>query len=204
MSAPAALIGPASSTSMVFRRRPPRKVSGISGKGISPAAAQSWGHKERPAEIEPSFDVQLDVDRGGLPPRPSPLRSRPDQHGRRTKTARIYQCATRRLLKTLSTDQRNVVAAGDRVSSGPVRNSRRQTRASSSASSRVTAPSRRAVRGRQQMLVANIDQMLIVASAAEPRLKPNLIDRMLVGRREGPRAARHLHQQDRPGRAGRP
>src|SRR5262249_17447361 len=27
----------------------------------------------------------------------------------------VYQCATRRLLKTLSTDQRHVVAAGDRV-----------------------------------------------------------------------------------------
>ena len=28
---------------------------------------------------------------------------------------RIYECATRRLLKTLATDQRHVVAAGDRV-----------------------------------------------------------------------------------------
>ena len=30
------------------------------------------------------------------------------------------------------------------------------------------------------MIVANVDQLLIVTSAAEPMLKPNLIDRMLV------------------------
>jgi len=33
---------------------------------------------------------------------------------------------------------------------------------------------------RKHILVANIDQILIVASAAEPDFKPNLIDRMLV------------------------
>src|SRR4029079_15024728 len=38
----------------------------------------------------------------------------------------------------------------------------------------------RTSRGRQQILVANVDQLLIVASAAEPNLKPNLIDRILV------------------------
>ena len=30
------------------------------------------------------------------------------------------------------------------------------------------------------MLVANVDQLVIVTSAAEPRIKPNLIDRLLV------------------------
>jgi ribosome biogenesis GTPase len=38
----------------------------------------------------------------------------------------------------------------------------------------------RASRGRQHVLVVNVDQLVIVASAAEPRLKPNLIDRFLV------------------------
>ena len=33
----------------------------------------------------------------------------------RTSDGRIYRCAVRRLLKTLSTDQRHVVATGDRV-----------------------------------------------------------------------------------------
>jgi ribosome biogenesis GTPase len=43
----------------------------------------------------------------------------------------------------------------------------------------------RLIRGRQQVLVANVDLMLIVASVAEPKLKPNLIDRMLVTAEKG-------------------
>ena len=88
----------------------------------------------------------------------------------------IYQCATRRLLKTLSTDQRHVLAAGDRVLFRPADNhegiiERIQRRHG------VLC---RTSRGRQHVMVANIDQMLIVTSAAEPGLKPNLIDRLLV------------------------
>ena len=38
----------------------------------------------------------------------------------------------------------------------------------------------RAIRGRCHVIVANVDQVLIVGSAAQPVLKPHLIDRMLV------------------------
>jgi ribosome biogenesis GTPase len=38
----------------------------------------------------------------------------------------------------------------------------------------------REVKGRQHVMVANVDQALIVGSAAEPLLKPNLIDRLIV------------------------
>ncbi len=38
----------------------------------------------------------------------------------------------------------------------------------------------RSSRGRQHVIVTNVDQLLIIASAAEPSLKPNLIDRFLV------------------------
>jgi ribosome biogenesis GTPase len=38
----------------------------------------------------------------------------------------------------------------------------------------------RDVKGRQHVLVANVDQALLIGSAAEPQLKPNLIDRLLV------------------------
>jgi ribosome biogenesis GTPase len=38
----------------------------------------------------------------------------------------------------------------------------------------------RASRGRQHVIATNIDQVLVVASAAEPRLKPHLVDRYLV------------------------
>ncbi|HVU85733.1 MAG TPA: ribosome small subunit-dependent GTPase A [Pirellulales bacterium] len=88
----------------------------------------------------------------------------------------LYQCATRRLLKTLSTDQRHVVAAGDRVLFRP-------SPGNEGIIERVDpryGVLSRATRGRQHVLVANVDQLLIVGSAAEPYLKPNLIDRFLV------------------------
>jgi ribosome biogenesis GTPase len=86
------------------------------------------------------------------------------------------QCAIRRILKTLHTDQRHVVAAGDVVWVRP-------EGANEGIIERVeprTGVLARNSRGRQQLLVANVDQVLVVASAALPRLKPNLLDRYLV------------------------
>lgn len=89
---------------------------------------------------------------------------------------KCYACATRRLLKTLSTDERHVVAAGDFV--------RFRAQGADEGIIERVEPRRtvlsRATRGRQQILVTNVDQLLIVASAAEPRIKPNLIDRFLI------------------------
>ena len=88
----------------------------------------------------------------------------------------VRQCATRRILKTLSTDQRHVVAAGDIVWVRP--------EGDNEGIIERVEPRRgilsRTSRGRQHLLVTNVDQVLIVASAAEPRLKPNLIDRYLI------------------------
>jgi len=93
----------------------------------------------------------------------------------RADDGKIYACATRRLLKTLSTDQRHVVAAGDRVLFRP--------EGEEGIIERVE-PRRgvlsRTSRGRQHIIVTNVDQILIVASAAEPDLKPHLIDRYLL------------------------
>ncbi len=96
----------------------------------------------------------------------------------------VYQCATRRLLKTLATDQRHVVAAGDRVLFRPVENSDPKEGVIERVEPRRGCICR-AVRGRQQILVANVDQLAIVSSAVEPRLKPHLIDRMLVTAEKG-------------------
>lgn len=85
-------------------------------------------------------------------------------------------CATRRLLKTLSTDQRHVVAAGDLVWVRPEGKSEgiiERVEPRSGVLSRTS-------RGRQHVLVTNVDQLILVTSAAQPRLKPNLIDRYLV------------------------
>ena len=92
-----------------------------------------------------------------------------------TADGKLYQCALRRLLKTLATDQRHVVAVGDRVQFRPDRNEGLIERIEP----RKGVLSRTS-RDRQHVLVANVDQMLIVSSAAEPDLKPHLIDRFLV------------------------
>lgn len=88
----------------------------------------------------------------------------------------VIRCATRRLLKTMSTDQRHVVAAGDVVRF-------KMEGAHEGVILRID-PRRsilcRSSKGRQHIIVSNCDQLLIVTSAAQPTIKPNLIDRFLV------------------------
>lgn len=90
----------------------------------------------------------------------------------------VFRCATRRILKTLSTDLRQVVVAGDRVWFRP------EAGESHEGLIERIEPRHgilsRASRGRQQVIAANVDQMLILGSAAQPALKLNLIDRFLV------------------------
>ena len=43
----------------------------------------------------------------------------------------------------------------------------------------------RASRGREHVLVANVDQVVIVLSLVEPDLKPHLIDRYLASAEQG-------------------
>ena len=94
----------------------------------------------------------------------------------RVSDGKVYRCATRRLLKTLSTDQRHVVAAGDRVMFRPEGDDEGIIERIEPRHGVLC----RSTRGRRQVIVANVDQVLILSSAAEPSLKPNLIDRMLV------------------------
>ncbi|MEX2174962.1 MAG: ribosome small subunit-dependent GTPase A [Pirellulaceae bacterium] len=94
----------------------------------------------------------------------------------RTDDGRMFQCATRRLLKNLNTGQRHVVAAGDVVYFRP-------ESATTGLIERIeprTSILSRTSKQRQHVIVTNVDQLFIVASAAEPHLKPNLIDRFLV------------------------
>jgi ribosome biogenesis GTPase len=85
------------------------------------------------------------------------------------------KCTTRRLLRTLSTDQRHPVAAGDWVHvRGQAADAVIQAiepRGSSLC---------RSSRGRRHVIVANVDQVLVVGSVAMPAIKPALIDRLLV------------------------
>lgn len=88
----------------------------------------------------------------------------------------LLGCTTRQLLKQLSTDLRHVVAAGDQVWVRPEGDSEGVIERVEPRHGVLSRTSR----GRQQLIVANVDQVLIVTCAAEPRIKPNLIDRYLV------------------------
>ncbi|MBL8827616.1 MAG: ribosome small subunit-dependent GTPase A [Planctomycetaceae bacterium] len=94
----------------------------------------------------------------------------------RLADGRQLNCAVRRLLKTLSTDQRHVVVAGDLVL---VRMASEQEGIIERIEPRHGVLSRTS-RGRRHIIAANVDQWLIVSSAAEPEIKPHLIDRFLV------------------------
>ena len=94
----------------------------------------------------------------------------------RHESGELFACATRRLLKTMSTDQRHVVAAGDHVWFRPEGDGEGIIERVEPRHGLLSRTSR----GKQHVLVANVDQMVIVASAAEPRIKPNLIDRYLL------------------------
>ena len=88
----------------------------------------------------------------------------------------IYECAVRQVLKSLSIEQRNIVVAGDHV----------HFRAESLLDGMILRVEPRhgmicrTSRGQQHIIVANIDYLLIIASAANPGLKPVLIDRYLL------------------------
>ncbi len=94
----------------------------------------------------------------------------------RTADGREFECSTRGLLKSLATDLQNVVVTGDVVVIRPADDRQAVILLVEPRHGVICRTSRK----RQQVLVANVDQVIIVASAAEPGLKPNLIDRYLV------------------------
>jgi len=88
----------------------------------------------------------------------------------------LTRCTTSRLLRTLSTEQRHPLAAGDWVQ---VRGTGTEAMIQAIEPRRNTLC--RSSRGRPHVIVANVDQALIVGSAAMPNLKAGLIDRLIVG-----------------------
>jgi ribosome biogenesis GTPase len=96
---------------------------------------------------------------------------------------RLYACATRQLLKQLATNLRHVVAAGDLVWVRPEGPTPEEGLPQEGIIERVEPRHgvlSRSSRHRQHLIATNIDLIVVVASVAEPRLKPNLVDRYLV------------------------
>jgi len=99
----------------------------------------------------------------------------------RTDDGRELRCKVRRLLKSLASDERNVVTTGDRVWVRPSLNDEGFIEGVEPRHGILT----RASRGREHVLVANVDQVVIVVALKEPDLKPHLIDRYLASAEQG-------------------
>jgi ribosome biogenesis GTPase len=100
-----------------------------------------------------------------------------------TDDGRDYPCHVRRLLKTLAIDARNVVAVGDRVWFRPGGAGGDEGLIEKVEPRRGTIT--RGYRRREHILVANVDQVIIVSAFAEPGLKLPLVDRYLIASERG-------------------
>lgn len=89
-----------------------------------------------------------------------------------------YRCHIRRVLKSLAIDERNVVTVGDRVWFKPAGAGGDESLIEKVESRRGTIV--RGYRRHRHVLVANVDQLLIVSALQEPGLKLALIDRYLI------------------------
>ena len=98
-----------------------------------------------------------------------------------------WKCTVRRVLRTRLIAQSASVAAGDDVWFADASDycDGEQVGVIERVQERRSKLSRRDRRQREQTLVANADQLLAVASIAQPRLKPHLLDRYLVAAEKG-------------------
>jgi len=93
----------------------------------------------------------------------------------------VRECTVRRLVRTMARDARNAVVAGDWVLFQPLDE---QFGVIERVEPRHGVLSRGS-RFHEHILVANVDQVVIVVSVADPPLKPGLIDRFLISAESG-------------------
>jgi ribosome biogenesis GTPase len=102
---------------------------------------------------------------------------------------REIRCAVRWLLRSLTTSERSIVTTGDRVWFLPAEQLSGAVEGAPEGVIERVEPRHgvltRASRGREQVLVANVDQVVFVMSLVEPTLKPHLIDRFLASAIKG-------------------
>jgi ribosome biogenesis GTPase len=93
-----------------------------------------------------------------------------------TEDGKQFRCSVRRVLRSLVTDERNIVAPGDYVWILPAGNDEGVIERVEPRHGLLTRGSRK----REHVLAANVDQVVIVMALVEPELKPHLIDRYLA------------------------
>jgi ribosome biogenesis GTPase len=98
-----------------------------------------------------------------------------------TDDGKQFKCAVRRLLRSLATNERSIVTTGDRVWFLPTLGDEGVIERVEPRHGILT----RSSKNREHVLVANVDQVVIVMSLVEPDLKPHLIDRYLASAIQG-------------------
>ncbi len=101
--------------------------------------------------------------------------------------AKVWECTVRRILRTRQISGRSPVTVGDRVwfSDQSALCDGRDVGVIERVEPRRSVLSRRDFRQREHAIVANADQILIVISIAQPRLRPHLADRFIVAALKG-------------------
>ncbi len=92
-----------------------------------------------------------------------------------------HVCGVRRILKTMTINGRNAVTAGDLVWFRPDGDQQGLIEKVAPRGGVLT----RSSKGREHVIAANIDRLLIVVSMIEPMIKPALIDRFLIAAERG-------------------
>ena len=150
----------------------------LSGKGALSRKRTVSGSAAADGQ-ETGFEVALDVDSSNS--RAGRVLS---VHGLnsfvQTEDSMVYECTVRGVLKSLATDLQHVVVAGDFVTIEVDTQSTAENHGVIVRIDHRRNQISRTSRKRQQIIVSNVDLAFIVASAEEPALKPNLIDRFLV------------------------
>ncbi|MGF1580776.1 MAG: ribosome small subunit-dependent GTPase A [Gemmataceae bacterium] len=98
-----------------------------------------------------------------------------------TEDGTHYKCTVRRVLRNLVTDERNIVAPGDYVKFSLATEDEGVIERVEGRHGLLT----RASKNREHVIVANVDQVVIVIALVEPDLKPHLIDRYLASAEKG-------------------
>lgn len=98
-----------------------------------------------------------------------------------TEAGERFECSVRRVVRTMSRDQRNVVVTGDDVLFLPTGPKEGVIERVDPRRSTISRASQR----HEHIIVSNVDQAVIVVSADDPPLKPALIDRFLVSAEKG-------------------
>ncbi|MDO4571367.1 MAG: ribosome small subunit-dependent GTPase A [Planctomycetia bacterium] len=145
----------------------------ISGKGD--VVRQRTIVLEEPESPEGGGAIRVgETARRGLVVRMHGLNTFVEEEG----TGVLWRCAVRRLLKSLTTEDRHVVAVGDFVQFRPSTEHEKEGFIER-IEPRFGCLCRKSWK-KKHVLVANVNQMTIVTSLAQPGIKWNLIDRMLI------------------------